>query len=620
MSTLLRPCVLVLLAHSPLCAQLGPGAGDPDAARLTADVAWLADDARLGRRAGEAGCDASGEYIEARFRALGLAPAGSVGFRQEFEVPLPARDGGGSEIWFEEAPGLARRAAGAGNVAPLFCSENGEARGPLRFAGYGIRDEELGIDDYQGSEIAGSVVLLVRGTPPDELLPAQVAGGAAAEVNPHADTALAAQGPNWGPWGGLFHKVMTARGQGAAAVLIAQHPREAGQPPISFDAGQTARCGIPAAMLSVEAAEYLFPGYSRSVLAVDDGHQPNARAERHAERAVGVRTDVRRETGRTFNVLARIAGAAPGPTVIVGAHYDHLGHGGTGSLAPDQLGQIHNGADDNASGTAVVMELARLFVASPPARGEVVFALWSGEELGLLGSEHWARSPTVELAEVCANINLDMVGRAGEGVLQVLGAGTSAVFEEWLAEAGPAAGLELRVSLSGQGLGGSDHQTFLKRSIPALHLFSGVHTDYHKPSDDTERFEAEGARRVTLLSRDLLLRSLAAEELAYVEPEVDEAAASARGGFNVWFGSVPDYVGVDHGVLLSGTSAGSPAERAGLFQGDILVGMGDVELETIYDFVFALQKYKPGDVVLVRYLREEEEHEVRVTLSSRSLH
>ena len=305
--------------------------------------------------------------------------------------------------------------------------------------------------------------------------------------------------------------------------------------------------------------------------------------------------------------------------MVVGAHYDHLGHGGTGSLAPGQLGEIHNGADDNASGTAVVMELARLFVSNPPERGQILFALWSGEELGLLGSEHWARNPTVPLDEVRTNVNLDMVGRAGEGVLQVLGAGTAAEFESWLAEAGPAAELELRVSLSGQGLGGSDHQTFLKRSIPALHLFSGVHTDYHKPSDDIEGFEAEGARRVTVLSRELLRRSLAAESLAYVEPQVDESPGAARGGFNVWFGSVPDYVGVDYGVLLSGTSAGSPAERAGLFGGDILIGMGDVELATIYDFVYALQKYKPGDVVPVRYLREEEEHEVLVTLASRSV-
>jgi predicted metalloprotease with PDZ domain len=176
------------------------------------------------------------------------------------------------------------------------------------------------------------------------------------------------------------------------------------------------------------------------------------------------------------------------------------------------------------------------------------------------------------------------------------------------------------VSLSGNALGGSDHQTFLKRSIPALHLFSGVHTDYHKPSDDAERFEAEGASRVTTLALDLVERMLAADELAFVQPKVEEGGGErARGGFRTWFGSVPDYVDEAGGVRISGTSAGSPAERAGLLAGDRVVAMGDIAIDSVYDLVYALQVYKPGDVVLVRYERDGVLEEVRVTLSTREL-
>ena len=247
----------------------------------------------------------------------------------------------------------------------------------------------------------------------------------------------------------------------------------------------------------------------------------------------------------------------------------------------------------------------------------MVFALWSGEELGLLGSEHWARHPTVPLERVSANLNLDMVGRAGDGVLTVLGAGTAEPIPVWLDQAAEGTGLELKVNRSGQGIGGSDHQTFLKREIPAVHFFSGIHGDYHRPTDDVERFEADGAARVTELGL-ALVRRLQSEPLEFVVVEAEEGEAQrVRGGFKVWFGTVPEYAYEGEGLLLAGTSAGSPAEKAGLLKDDVILQVGEVEVETIYDFMHALQIYKPGDVVLTRYLRDEVEEEVRVTLATR---
>jgi hypothetical protein len=225
----------------------------------------------------------------------------------------------------------------------------------------------------------------------------------------------------------------------------------------------------------------------------------------------------------------------------------------------------------------------------------------------------------VPLADVAANLNLDMVGRADGGKLSVLGAGTAQAFAGWLAEAGRAAGLELAVSASGQGIGGSDHQTFLKREIPALHLFSGLHADYHRPSDDVERFEAGGTARVVALSVALVERMLAAPEIAYVEPPADAARPEIQSGFRAWFGSIPEYGFEGKGVLFGGISPGSPAEKAGLLPGDVLLGLGDIAIENIYDFTYALQVHKAGDVVLARYLRDGVEESVRVTLSSRGV-
>ncbi|HVS19772.1 MAG TPA: M28 family peptidase, partial [Planctomycetota bacterium] len=580
-------------------------------ARLIDDVAWLADDAQEGRRAGtEAGTRAA-LWLARRFDELGLEPAGEGGWMQEFQVPLPVRDGGGSRL---EAGGVV--AQGAKDLVPLFCSDGASARGPLVWGGYGISNAEAGWDDYafarKNGALEGAVVLVVRGVPP--------VAGRASESD---ETALVQTGDGWGNSGSLFTKVMTAKRLGAAAVLVAPHPAAGAGALKAFDATRSAQSSIPCAMVSLQLARKLEPAYDAMVARLDRGEGPAAFRAQTAPQ-VDVACDVRRERGPAFNVLARLPGARPDRAIVIGAHYDHLGHGGDGSLAPDAVGQVHNGADDNASGTAAVLEIARRLKAGPRPGCDVVFALWSGEELGLLGSEHWAQHPTIALERVAANLNLDMVGRAGDGKLAVLGVGTAEPFERWLLADGGRAGLDLALSSSGQGVGGSDHQTFLKRKIPALHFFSGVHPDYHKPTDDVERFEADGTLRVVELVQRLTLEAAAAPALAlaYVEPPPSEGEAQAESrrlgaGWRVWFGSVPEYGYDGRGLLLSGTSEGSPAERAGLLAGDVITRVGEIEVETIYDFMHALQTYKPGDVVATRFERDGAVQEVRVTLATR---
>lgn len=575
----------------------------PDAAlvaRLKSEVEWLADDAREGRRAGTEAGRVSARWLADQLNDAGLEPAGVNGtWLQPFEVALEPRDGGNSSVTL----GDKRTSA-----TPLFCSEQGEVVAPLVWCGYGIDDDERKWNDFGSRDLAGSIALVVRGTPPNP-----DAGKTVEVTNPHAggDTQLVSTGDGWGSAGSIFTKVMNAKRRGAVAVLLV--PKSADEGVLAFDAGHGARAGIPAVTVGWDDAHAL----ARAALGLEswplEAPAPSAPASKAELTLVA---DVVRESGVALNVLGRLRGSDRSRTVVVGAHYDHLGFGGTGSLAPDAKHEIHNGADDNASGTAAVIEIARMLknAGTPPC--DLVFALWSGEELGLLGSEHWATHPTLPWGNVRANLNLDMVGRAGNGKLQVLGAGTSSAFAAWMEDAGKQSGLELTVSVSGQALGGSsDHQTFLKRKLPALHLFSGLHADYHKPTDDAERFEAEGAARVVALGTDLALRMASTPNLDFVVPPAPkEGEKVASGGFKVRLGSIPNYAYDGKGVLIDGASQGTPAERAGLIRGDVLIKLGDVALENVYDLTYALGRFKPGDVVPLYYVRDGKQQQTRVTL------
>jgi peptidase M28-like protein/PDZ domain-containing protein/PA domain-containing protein len=562
---------------------------------LQADVAWLSDNAREGRRAGMQGEMASADWLARQLGTIGLEPIGEEGYFQRFPVPLAARVGESAKVGktVQLASGREAAVVQSGMIEPLFCSISGEVRGPLVFRGYGIVDEERGHDDYASGRVDGAIVMLRRGTP-------------------------AADGGPWGFGGSVLHKVMTAKRNGAAAVIITQPPEDEGG--LNFHDGHEANAGLPCLWVDPLQAGWLWSATGEESTAAESAAFRRLIAS--AEPADGpsevmIHADVRREDGVATNVLAVLRGRGEAPTLIVGAHYDHLGLGGPGSLAPDAVGQIHNGADDNASGTAAVLEIARILKSEGPPVGDVVFALWSGEELGLLGSRHWCANPTVPLEDVSMNLNLDMVGRAESNGLEAMGVGTSPDFAGWVTESAKAAGLDAELTVSGFGVGGSDHQSFLDVGIPAVHLFTGLHDDYHKPSDDLVRFEERGTAQVVALCVDFIARAQRrGGELAFIEPPKDPNAQGGRRGFDVRFGSRPADYGETGGLTLAGVSPGTPAERAGLMAGDTLLEVGGVKIDGIQDFVYVLRTHKPGDVVKTIYLRDGNEESVLVTLDS----
>lgn len=320
-------------------------------------------------------------------------------------------------------------------------------------------------------------------------------------------------------------------------------------------------------------------------------------------------------TGR--NVLALLDGADPrlrDEYIIIGAHYDHLGRGGAGSLAPDSSA-IHNGADDNASGVAALLRAAALLRDAPRPVRSVVFIAFTGEESGLLGSAHFTRAPTVPLDHVRAMLNLDMVGRLGGAPLIVYGVETALEWRSVLETEAQRAGLTL--ALRGEGYGPSDHTSFYSIDVPVLHFFTNTHADYHRPSDDWQKVDAVGLERVAQLVSGVT-RSLATPvSMLTLRRGAGQPPRASGGGYGAWLGTVPDFQPVERGVLLGGVTTGSPGDVAGLRRGDILIRLGSHEIKDLEAFTAALRAHRPGDEVDVVVIRDGAEVRLRAVLGRR---
>lgn len=332
--------------------------------------------------------------------------------------------------------------------------------------------------------------------------------------------------------------------------------------------------------------------------------------------------------GEARNVVGLLRGSGPAgrQALVVGAHYDHLGFGGFGSLSPDATGTVHNGADDNASGTAVLLETARALASGPPLAHDILFVAFTGEERGLWGSAHYVGAPLLPLDATVAMLNLDMVGRVRNDALTVLGTGTA---EEWtgiLARANARIASPLDLRFHSDGFGASDHTSFYARGIPVLHFFSNTHSEYHRVEDDWELVNAEGMDRVTELVTTVVRDILPASGFASLTP-VEGAGNphgagasgdenSARSGFRVRLGTIPDYSRESGGMAITAVRTGSPASKAGMQGGDIIIRFGPHDVDDIYDYMAALNEFDPGDKVEIVVLRDGQRVSFEVVLSA----
>ena len=323
----------------------------------------------------------------------------------------------------------------------------------------------------------------------------------------------------------------------------------------------------------------------------------------------------------TQNVAGILEGSDPAlrdQYIVIGAHHDHLGKSSVSALDPDARDAIRNGADDNASGTAAVLELARMLSVSRPRRS-VVFVTFSGEEQGLLGSQYFVQNPPVPLANVVAMLNFDMVGRLKDDGLMIYGTATASEMRALIDSANLAAAIPLKVSGSGDGFGSSDHSSFYAREIPVLHFFTDLHSDYHRATDDIEKINYSGEARVVDLAFRITKRiDERPARLTYMRSSAPSRAVGSSRGSQTYLGSIPDMAASSTpGLRLTGVRPGSPADSAGLKAGDVIVEFGGKEIKDLYTYSDALYAKNPGDVVKIVFLRDGKRNEATVTLGKR---
>jgi hypothetical protein len=577
----------------------------PDAARLFAWVSDLAAPRMEGRAAGTPGAERAARYIADHFGRLGLKPLGDgASYLQRFNVLTGVRLGAGNDL-LVTAPGAPPRGFAAGpDFLPFTFSADGEITAEPVFAGFGITAPPLGYDDYAGLDARGKVVLVMTGEPQEQ--------------NPRGPF----RAPEHFHYTELRHKVLNAREHGAAAVVLVENPRRTTDAPRQLH-GTTPTWGVLAVSATRVVADALLAPAGLGLAGLQDEIDRSLAPRSRPLPGVSARVRVAlvRDHGQTANVVALLPGtdrALRDEAVVIGAHYDHLGRGSPFSLAPDHADEVHPGADDNASGTAAVMGLAEAFARAGGARRSLVFVAFSGEELGLLGSTHYVANPPIPIDRTVAMVNFDMVGRMRDRELYAMGVDTGQGLRSLVEQS--AAGLDLAVKLRGDGVGPSDHTAFVTRERPVVFFFTGTHGDYHRPSDTADKINADGMRKVMALAYRVI-RGLADRDdrLAFVRVAPTAAPTSGRAsGYGPYFGSVPDFgESSTPGVRLSGVRPDSPADRAGLRSGDVIVGFAGVTVRTLDDLTFALRSRRAGETVEVRYLRDGAERRVETTLDQR---
>lgn len=582
----------------------------PSVDRLRNTIVYLASDALEGRRTGTQGANDAAHYIAAEFNMLGLRPGMGGGGRTRGE---------NRARYLQPFPYVAKVELGKNNLLtfdpkrrdlpfeiklgtdwmPLgFSSNGGFQGGETVFAGYGISSAELKYDDYAVSQAKNRVAIAFAGTPDGD--------------NPHGQFVQAGQ---------LRFKAAAARAAGAQALLIIsseevlQHDRLA---QLSYD--NAGEAGIPVAVISPATARWIL-GDLAALKNIADA-RTRAGSNPHIGHGLNLSIDVQRHESPSFNVVGILPGSDPklkNEAIVIGAHYDHLGLGGDGSLAP-RAGEIHHGADDNASGTAGVLELAHMFVQGPKPRRTIVFVAFSGEEEGLIGSNYYVNHPVVPLANTVAMINMDMIGRLKDQKLSIGGVGTAAEWKDEIkrtqdsftppqtipASAGnhsSTSGVSpFALTLSEDGYGPSDHSSFYSKQIPVLFFWTGTHNDYHKPSDTAEKINYQGEARIISFVANIV-RDIDKNDK---RPTYTVAKSESQGrstGFRVYLGTIPNYADSNDGLLLDGVRDESPAAKAGIKAGDKIVKMAGRDVKNVYDYTYALGEMKAGEEYEVELVR-----------------
>ncbi len=659
--------LLLLLLTTPCgllaqdTAEVAPPA--PKTGQLKETLGYLASDKLKGRGIGSEGLEEASQFLAKQFEAIGLKTdlVNGTPF-QEFEVNVSSEMGSKQKNRLTLVSGEEKKKLKLGeDFTPLAVGGSSTFEAPLFFVGYGISAPKLEYDEYADIDVKGKMVVIVR-KEPQQGNPHSVFDGTRSSQhalfsrkisNAYQNGAAGVILINDSPGLEEIRAHVQSAFDGAVAEMVKRQQEYAAQDehsPEEMEAymedvtklskkiaeygdqlGQGLDDLIPLTGAGAESSRPNFPvlfakrsvfeplietQFGKSLNEIEIGIDHTLKpvvGPLGNWKAVG-ETDIVREKAEVHNVIGLIE--APNATsdevIIIGAHYDHLGMGGSGSLAP-LTHEIHNGADDNASGTTALLEVARRLVAKrDQLRHRVLVIAFTGEEEGLLGSAHYVKEPVIPIDKTLMMFNMDMVGRLDENKLIAMGSGTAAMFEPLLDELNKKHKFELTKDPG--GFGPSDHASFYAKQLPVLALFTGTHNDYHRPSDDADKINYEGMSRIIDYGVDFLLAiDKADDKPQYVA--VESKQPEMRGGSRPYFGSIPDFTVVGKGYGIQGTSPGSPAAEAGITGGDVLIDLGGNRIGSLEDFDAALRKFQGGDKVEVVVLRDGKEVKLTVTLA-----
>jgi len=614
---------------------------DPSAERLQQHVSYLASDALDGRRTGTAGANDAARYIAGEFSRLGLRPGNQnrggsrklseamARYLQPFPYVAGVELGKGNALSFGREPNGNDGSLQTGvEWLPLGFSANAKVEGGIVFVGFGITASELNYNDYSGLDASGKIAIALQGTPDGD--------------NPHGQFTKF-EGVRW--------KAIAARDAGAKALVVVARDANFKNDRLTrlvYD-NRTGDAGIPVVVLSRQALDKILALSNTSVTQIEQATTAKTPGNnRTLTGELTLSTDIVRNEVPAYNAIGVLEGSDPvlkNEHIVIGAHYDHLGRGGegSGSLAPSS-GEIHHGADDNASGTAGLLELARVFSAQRPGlKRTVIFIAFGGEEEGLLGSNYYVNHPIMPLSNTVAMINMDMIGRMKDRKLVIGGVGSAKEWREIITQANAAQsmsvtansdsssvkGVPIVVSSNGRpimtvdprgafeltlnedGYGPSDHFSFYLKQIPVLFFWTGTHNDYHKPSDTFDKINyKDEARTLSLVARIVRDVDGAEKRVTYTTARSD--AAPRTGGFRVYLGTIPNYADSTNGLLIDGVRENSPAAKAGIKAGDRVVKIGNREVKNVYDYTYALGEMKAGQEYVFEVMRGEEKLSLKV--------
>ncbi len=591
---------MLIFLSGNLFAQLNENNPEITETEIYDHINYLASDDLEGRFSGSEGNILAGEYIMNEFVNNGLKPLFGESYFQDFDfiedVVLNENNSAAFYPGQKEMPLEIDR-----DFAPLAFTGNSNLESQLVFAGYGISASKLNYDDYSNLDVTGKFVIVMRQHPEHD--------SSNSEFEDYAS---------------LRNKASVARDKGASGIIFVNgfYPEDDEDKLMEFkyDRGPGVN-DLSIIHIKREIVDSLFKSESRNFQEVqkqiDESKTPLSFEFNTVRAKIQTGTDIINSKSR--NIGGYFEGNDPklkNQFIVLGAHYDHLGYGKVGSLYRGEGEQIHNGADDNASGTSGILELIEKFAQNKNLlQRSIIFVCFSGEELGLLGSNYLVNNSPVSTDSMIAMINMDMIGRLNdENTLNIIGSGTSPGFEEILKSNNHDT---FNLSFTDDGFGGSDHQSFTIKQIPVLFFFTGTHSDYHKPSDDVEKININGEKKILDFVYNVSLKidqePSRPEYIAVKRPEVKGGRMSSK----VYVGTVPEFGYQGDGFKMSGVSDGSPAQTAGLQGGDIMIKFGAKTIQNIYDYMYAMGEYSPGDTVDVVVKRENEELTIPVKLGSR---